>query len=280
MEFDPRPKRKRATRAEAEEKPPAAGESSRQLRPYFWNRLVGLSLLPFVCIFCKALYDTLTHAHGPKHRIGVTFWDSHNFGMFSAGAGVWLVIFCGSLKIWKVPLLLRAYVFGHELMHALMAKLSRGRIKEYRISSDGGYIVTDKYNFIIALGPYLWPFYSVPVLALWSLSFWWRDAMNYRDWFLGALGFSWMFHFTFTVWILPHGQTDFHGPGRIFSYLFIILANTITLSGALIILAPDITWHEYGVSLRESAVAFYKGAGLVLAWLIHWLGGIVRELAG
>jgi len=280
MEFRNRLRRVRRSEPPEENGPGPVREPQRQLRPFLWNRIVGLSLLPFVWIFGKALCDTLTHAHLPASQQGGSLWFSYDFLMFAAGGLLWLLLFFAGLKFWNVPPLLRAYVFGHELMHTLMARLSRGRIREYRISSEGGYIVTDKYNFIIALAPYLWPFYSVAVLALWATSYFWEDPLQYREWFLGALGFTWMFHFTFTVWILPHGQTDFHGPGRIFSYLFIIIANTIFLSGALILLAPDVTWHDYGSALKKDSLEFYSAAGRALAWLFHYVTGIVRDVAG
>ena len=156
------------------------------MRPLLLNRLVGLGLTPFACIFGAALILLLRLALAKPDPVAGPFWRSHDFLWFSGGALLWLACFCASIKIWKRPRLMRAYVLGHELMHAFMAILSLGKIKDYRVSLDGGYIVTNRYNFIIALAPYLWPFYSVPVLALWSLSFCWHDALNYRDWFLGA----------------------------------------------------------------------------------------------
>ena len=276
MELSDRPARKRAAATDSA----AVAESSRQLRPHWWNRVVGISLAPFVWIFSAALFYILRHALTKADPVAGPFWKSHDFLVFSIGAVLWLACFCISLKIWREPLGQRAYVLGHELMHALMALASLGKIKGFHISRDGGYVVTNKYNFLIALGPYLLPFYSVPVLIAWGVSSWWPEASPHRDWFLGALGYTWMFHLTFTLWIMPRGQTDFHGPGHIFSFLLIYTANTFFLSATLIMLAPNVTWHDYGVALWESAMGFYDKTAHAAVWLVHWFGGIVRALAG
>ena len=167
MELPEQPARKRSS---TKEQPEEDAGSQRQMRPLLWNRIVGVGLLPFIPIFSMALYRTLRLAHAAKQREGIAFWESHDFQMFTGGALAWLVIFCLSLKIWKEPFGMRAYVLGHESMHMLVALGSRGEIKGFKAEREGGYIVTNKYNFLIALAPYLWPFYSMPVLLAWSVS--------------------------------------------------------------------------------------------------------------
>ena len=250
----------------------------RRLRDRLWNALAGLSLVPFACIFTDALFSTFKHAPaGTRH---VPFWMSHEFLMFSLGAGIWLGWLCVSYAIWNRPRPVRAYVLGHELMHVLMARVFRGKIKDWHIGAEGGYIVTNKYNFLIALAPYLWPFYSVPVLAAWGISSLWKEAPYMREFFLAALGLTWMFHLTFTLWVLPRGQSDFHGPGRIFSITIIYLANAILLGGALVILAPEVSWHAYGRELWASTLAFYQWAGDVFAQGVNFLGRLWGNRAG
>lgn len=259
---DSRPVARRARRQREDDGAPPR----KKLRHRIWNALAGAGLLPFVWILTDALFDTFANA--ASRRVPVHFWLSHEFLMLAAGAGAWLVWLGISLLVWKRPTPVRAYVLGHELMHVLMARLSRGQIKDYFFSSEGGYIVTNKYNFLIALAPYLWPFYSVPVLAAWSISLYWEQAWQYREWFLGALGFTWMFHLTFTLWVLPRGQSDLQGPGRIFSIALIYLANAALLSGALIVLAPEVTWRGFGAEIARSTLEFYDGAGRCAAWLV------------
>jgi len=227
----------------------------RKLSHRLWNALVGLGMVPFAWIFTDALFKTLSKASN------VPFWMSHDFLMFGFGAAGWLVWLCASFAFLKRPTPISAYVFGHEMMHMLMARLSKGRIKDYHISSEGGFIVTNKYNFLIALAPYLWPFYSVPVLAAWSVSLYWPEALRFRELFLAALGLTWMFHLTFTLWVLPRGQSDLLGPGRIFSVVVIYLANAFLLGTTLVMIAPEITWREYGGHLWASTKLFYQWAG-------------------
>lgn len=274
LEFENPSKRRLSSRAAAASREVAdTVVPPRRLSDRLWNALAGASLLPFVCIVTDALFDTVTSA--ASRQTQVPFWLSHEFLMFAIGAGIWMVWLCISLLLWKQPRPVSAYVLGHELMHMLMARIFRGKIKDYMISSEGGYIVTNKYNFLIALAPYLWPFYSVPVLAAWGVSTYWDAASHYQEFFLGALGFTWMFHLTFTLWILPRGQSDFHGPGRTFSFALIYLANAALLTGALVIFAPEVTWRGYARTLWTSTLDFYDWAGDSLGRLTHLLAQLL-----
>lgn len=223
-----------------------------------WNLVVGLSLLPFCWIFTDAIFTAFAQAAGTAKR--GPFWRTHDFLMFGCGAALWLVWFVFSIWMWRQPRPLRVYVWGHELMHVLTARLFGGRIKDYEISRDGGFIVTDRYNFLIALAPYLWPFAAVPVLAIWGIVGWMPEAAYHREWFLGALGFAWAFHLSFTGWMIPIGQSDFAGPGRVFSLGLIYLFNVVLLSTSLITLAPEVTWSAYWRELSASSVGFYEHA--------------------
>ncbi len=243
-----------------------------------WNALAGLSLVPFAWVFTAALFNTFSKTY--VRSIRVPFWKSQEFRLFGLGAGIWLVWVCVSFLIWKRPRPVRAYVFGHEVMHGLMARVFGGKVKKLYVSAEGGYIVTNKYNFLIALAPYLWPFYSVPVLAAWGVSYFWKGAPFMREFFLAALGLTWMFHLTFTLWVLPRGQSDLLGPGRIFSITLIYLANAILLGGALFIFAPEVSLHAYAGELWSSALGFYEGVGDAFAWCVNAVGRLWRNGAG
>lgn len=226
-----------------------------------WNFLIGVSLLPFCWIFTEAIFNAFAHAG--KRASTAPFWQTHEFLMFGLGGALWMAWFVVCICIWRQPRPLTLYVWGHELMHVLTARIFGGRISDYEISRDGGYIVTDRYNFLIALAPYLWPFASVPVLAIWGIVGWMPEALYHREWFLGALGFTWMFHLSFTAWMIPIGQTDFTGPGRTFSVTLIYLANVILLSGCLVGLAREVTLRGYWRELYASGLHFYQQ-------VIHW----------
>ena len=259
-----------ATDAEFDEEENLARPERRRWWHGFWNFIVGLSLLPFACILTSALFHALSNA--TKQEQAIPFWMTHEFLMFGVGGAIWLAWTVISLCIWHEPRPVRLYVWGHEWTHAIAAMLFNGTVKDIHVSRDGGYIVTDKYNFYIALAPYLWPIYSAVVLMIWAFVGWSQEALYYREWFLGALGFTWMFHLTFTLWMLPKGQTDFHGPGRVFSFTLIYLANVLLLGLAIIPLAPEVTLASYWDALTTSFLSFYHTAGAVISKLMHAVG--------
>ena len=259
-----------ATDAEFEEEVDLARPERRRWWHGFWNFIVGLSLLPFACILTSALFRALSKA--TAQQSGIPFWMTHEFLMFGVGGAAWLAWTAISLCIWHEPRPVRLYVLGHEWTHAIASWLFHGKVKDIHVSRDGGYIVTDKYNFYIALAPYLWPIYSAIVLIIWGIVGWF-DVMPYqRECFLGALGFTWMFHLTFTLWMLPKGQTDFDGPGRVFSFTLIYLANVLLLGLAIIPLAPEVTLASYWDALSTSFLSFYHTAITVTAKILHALG--------
>ena len=270
MELPEYCRRKMSARTAASTEQIAEEGDHRRWSDRLWNALAGLSLVPFVCVFSIALYHTFLTTMHKSQRL--PFWKAPEFQMFVLGAGIWLLWTCVSFAIWKHPRPVRAYVFGHEAMHGLMARAFGGKIKRFHVSADGGYIVTDKYNFLIALAPYLWPFYSVPVLAAWGITYLCKGPSYLQWFFLAAFGFTWMFHLTFTLWVLPRGQSDLLGPGRIFSILLIYLANTILLSGALIVFAPGVGWHSYARELWEGTQGFYHWGGEILGRCLDLIG--------
>jgi len=235
-----------------------------------YNTLIGLALLPFAWILTSSLVEVFSQAkitHG-----GVPVWLTHEFIMFGLGAALWIGWFLFSLWHWGEPRPLRVYVWGHEMMHAIWAKFFGGKIKEFEgWNREGGYIVTDKYNFWIALVPYLYPFYSVPVMAAWGIGICFFDVWNYREWFLGLLGFTWMFHLSFTIWMMPKGQTDFLGPGRLFSFVWIYLINISLIAGFLLSLAPEVSLSDFLQTCVNQTFQFYQNVIKAFQWCIHLL---------
>jgi len=68
-------------------------------------------------------------------------WAGAEFWFFTLGAVLWLIAFFG------LPRPVIIYVFGHELTHVLWVWLMGGRVSKFRVSSDGGHIVTNRTNF-------------------------------------------------------------------------------------------------------------------------------------
>ena len=257
---------------------PALARPRRRWWHRYWNTAVGLWFIPFALIFTDAFFHTLSRAIADGK--GLPFWMKHEFLMFALGVVLWFGWLAYSVWRWRQPQPIYLYVLGHELTHAAVATLFLGRVNRFRATSDGGYIETNRYNFLIALAPYLWPFYSVPVLALWSLSLLVPGLVHYRELFLVALGFTWMFHLTFTLWMLPKGQTDFHGPGLLFSFTLIYTVNVVLLTGALVSLAHSVGWRRYFTQLWESGLNFYNGVADWLMAAADWLQHLFTHLAG
>jgi hypothetical protein len=60
--------------------------------------------------------------------------------------------------------------------------------------------------------------------------------------------------------MIPIGQSDFAGPGRIFSLGLIYLFNVLLLSACMVALAPEVSWHGYWRELSASVMTFYRHA--------------------
>ena len=131
---------------------------------------------------------------------------------------------------WLEDVFLYMYVLGHELTHAIFVIGFFGKVSGIRVKKEGGYIITNKTNFLIALSPYFVPFWSVVFFLVCLLlgSFW---DIPYREeamYFL--LGGGWLFHLLWTLWMIPQDQPDLQENGTFFSLVFIVFANVLVLT--------------------------------------------------
>ena len=179
------------------------------------------------------------------------FWATEEFWFFSLGAVLWTLAFFGSIWVFGEPRPLRVYVFGHELTHAIWVWAMGGRVSHFEVRRDGGSILTDTHNFWIALAPYFYPLYSIVAIvvlrrgerllrsraAYTPLLFWRRS------------GFTWAFHMSFTIWMIPKGQSDLTQHGTFFSLVIIYLMNLLGLIFMLIVAAPEVTFRGFGHEL-------------------------------
>jgi hypothetical protein len=214
--------------------------------PVRWlKQLIAIFLLPIAWIFTRAFFCSFSQA-----TIDHAFWVSEEFWFFSLGAVLWLIAFVGLPK----PMVM--YVFGHELTHALWVWVMGGKVREFRIGRDGGHIVTDKTNFWIALAPYFCPIYSVLLFGIYGGLGFFIDLEPYHRWLFGCIGFTWMFHITFTLWMLWNGQSDLIEHGTFFSMMVIYLMNFLVLSFMLILASRDVTFVSFGKELLAGAMDF------------------------
>jgi hypothetical protein len=81
-----------------------------------------------------------------------------------------------------------------------------GRVSRFKVGREGGHILTDKNNFLIALAPYFFPLYSILVLALYGALSLFVNLQPYGRLLYAVIGGTWAFHLTFTCWMIPKNQ--------------------------------------------------------------------------
>ena len=119
------------------------------------------------------------------------------------------------------------YVLSHELMHAIAALLSGGRVRSIKVSSKGGSVATTKSNIFIALSPYFFPLYTIIIVLVWAATkFLIKSDIDY-SFFMFAIGFTLAFHIVLTIDFLKIRQTDLLHAGYLFSMCLIYIINLI-----------------------------------------------------
>ena len=219
--------------------------------PTRWvKNIIALFLLPWCAILTQTFFTAFTRA-----TIHQQLWTGAEFWFFSLGVVLWLIAFFG------LPRPLIIYVFGHELTHALWVWLMGGRVSKFRVSGDGGHIVTNRTNFLIALAPYFFPLYSVLGIAVYGIASLFFNVAAYGQLLYATLGVTWAFHLTFTCWMIPKNQTDLSDHGTFFSLVFIYMMNLLLLSALLVIASPQITFASFGADLVGNLRSFSEWAG-------------------
>lgn len=239
----------------------ATGELREPLTvPTWWvNTVVGIFLLPLAWVLAQTFFSAFSRAtvhHG--------FWLTEEFWFFGLGMLLWTITFFG------LPRPLWIYVFGHEATHALWVILMGGRVSQFKVTSEGGHILTNKHNVWIALAPYFFPLYSAMVIAAYGCGslFWNLDP--YNRWLFALIGVTWGFHITFTLWMIPKGQSDLTYYGTFFSLVIIFMMNLLVLTIFLVTASPDVSWASFGRELLSKLADFCA--------LVVWLIKTVRAL--
>lgn len=180
---------------------------------------LGVLLIPLCFITAISLMK-----ESGEERILQTIWYSTELLCFIAGIGSMISWFIAGFANDR---LLYLYVLGHEMTHAMFVYVCGGRISAIHFSSEGGYVMTNKSNILIALSPYFIPFWSAVIISLHSfVSLWW-DIPAGGFILTGLLGFTWTFHIIWTVWMIPKDQPDLKENGTFLSLMIIIFANLI-----------------------------------------------------
>jgi hypothetical protein len=220
--------------------------------------LAGILLLPLGVAVTWALADLL-YAIPPTGSL----FSAPTIALL-AGYFCWLAMYLCVMR----PL--HAYVWAHELTHALWGLLFGARIHSIRVAPTGGAVSLSKTNLLIALSPYFFPFYTMVILLLrWILSLW--IPMDPYQWiWLFLVGFTWGFHFTFTIQTLMIHQPDIVENGRVFSLALIYLLN---LAGIClwVVCTTEATLATLSRHLAHRSLAVYLWIGDQLVALFEQL---------
>jgi hypothetical protein len=207
------------------------------MRPLKW--FIGLLLLP-ACVAVTRSLAVLVDAlsGGTLHGISFSVWG------LVIGFLLWLFIWLA------MPRPVRTYVLAHELTHALWGLAMGAKVGGIKVSKKGGHVKLSRTNFLITLAPYFFPLYTVIVILLHVVLSVWHDMSDYEPVWLGWVGLTWGFHFTFTLSTLRTRQPDIQEHGRLFSYAVIYLFNVLGIC-LWIVAVSDTEWRAWGVELWE-----------------------------
>ena len=220
--------------------------------PTRWlNNTIGVFLLPVIWVLTGALFTAFAQA-----ARDASFWRTDEFVFFALGAAGWTLVFCASLWIFGEPRPLRIYVFAHELTHAIWAQAMGGRVFHFEHSREGGCVVTDRHNFWIALAPYFHPLYAIVVIAAYGAGSILYDLSDYTPALFALLGVTWAFHLSFTLWMIPKGQSDLTVNGTFFSLTVIYLMNLVLLTALLVFATPQVTFLGLWTAVEWHAIEF------------------------
>ncbi len=212
---------------------------------------IGILLLPVCWVSLESFLLLFRY-----QAIETSFWRSPEFISFGLGSVFWLVLFFGA----RTKVMMWLYVAGHEITHAIFVLICRGNVAKVHISSDGGHILTNRNNFLISLSPYFVPFYTCIVIVIWALLDWMVFASDtpHTNWLYGSIGFTWMFHLSFTVWMIRRDQPDVEQNGKLFSFTMIFVSNMLVISALLIMASPTATFRNFARAFVANAESFHS----------------------
>lgn len=195
--------------------------------------LLGLSLVPLASLTTATFFQGINlAAQNERFFTGIPFF------FFTLGFVLMAMAFLvrTTRAFW-----LYLYVLGHELTHALFIVLCLGRVSGFKVGLDGGHVLTNKTNLLIALSPYFVPFWSL----LFLLTFWVVGLFTHLPYaeqiLYCGVGLSWGFHILWTLWMIPRDQPDLRENGTFLSLVIIYLVNLILLASFLCLASEDLT---------------------------------------
>ena len=224
----------------------------------FLRMLLGVALLPMCWGVVRAFYDSVVVAAGDSG--GITAESIALVGGMVAFVLCWMA----------VPHPVKTYVLGHELTHALWGLVFGAVPSKLRVSAAGGSVNLTKSNMLITLAPYFFPFYTFLVIVVALVTSAFIRPLPWLPLWMFTVGFTWAFHALFTLETLSQRQPDVKLYGRIFSWVFIFLANVVLV---LVFLASttSLSFAQLGGFLMNRVLDAYVGVGLAAVAAFKWV---------
>ena len=224
----------------------------------FLRMLLGVALLPMCWGVVRAFYDSVLAAAGDSG--GVTAESIALVGGMVAFVLCWMA----------VPHPVKTYVLGHELTHALWGLVFGAVPSKLRVSAAGGSVNLTKSNMLITLAPYFFPFYTFLVIVVALITSAFIRPLPWLPLWMFTVGFTWAFHALFTLETLAQRQPDVKLYGRIFSWVFIFLANVVLV---LVFLAAvtSLSFAQLGGFLVHRVLDAYVGVGSAAVDAFNWM---------
>ena len=224
----------------------------------FLRMVLGVLLLPMCWGVVRAFCDSVMAAAGESG--GITAESIALVGGMAAFALCWMAV--------SHPV--KTYVLGHELTHALWGLLFGAMPSKLRVSAAGGSVNLSKSNMLITLAPYFFPFYTFLVIVVALITSAFIRPLPCLPLWMFAVGFTWAFHALFTLETLAQRQPDVKLYGRIFSWVFIFLANVVLV---LVFLAAvtSLSFAQLCGFLVNRVLDAYFGVGSTVVDAFNWI---------
>jgi len=224
----------------------------------FLRMLLGVALLPMCWGVVRAFCDSVVAAAGESG--GITAESIALLGGMLAFALCWM----------SVPHPVKTYVLGHELTHAIWGLLFGAVPSRLRISESGGSVNLTKSNMLITLAPYFFPFYTFVVVIAAIVTYAFFRPLPWLPLWMFMVGFTWAFHVLFTIETLSQRQPDVKLYGRVFSWVFIFLAN-VALVLVFLAAVTSLSFAQLGGFLVHRVLDAYIGVGLAAVAAFKWV---------
>ena len=224
----------------------------------FLRMLLGVALLPMCWGVVRAFFDSVVAAAGESG--GITAESIALLGGMLAFALCWM----------SVPHPVKTYVLGHELTHAIWGLLFGAVPSRLRVSESDGSVNLTKSNMLITLAPYFFPFYTFVVVVAAIVTYAFIRPLPWLPLWMFMVGFTWAFHVLFTIETLSQRQPDVKLYGRIFSWVFIFLAN-VALVLVFLAAVTSLSFAQLGGFLVHRVLDAYIGVGLTAVAAFKWV---------